>query len=68
MKYVLLVLALTGCATPAHVMQHNNKVVVCGGSSAGSLMGGAIGYNIQKQNDEKCRDELKQKGYKELSQ
>lgn len=46
---------LTACTTPETILKNNNEEYVsCGGSSAGSILGGAIGYHIQKNNDEKC--------------
>ena len=40
------------------------QVVTCGGGTGGSVLGGAIGYNIQKSGDEKCAQEFEAKGYK----
>lgn len=61
-----ITLFLSGCATPQHIMvDKQGKAKACGGGYVGSVLGGRIGYEIEKQNDEKCQEDLKKKGYKE---
>ena len=65
MKYLVLALLLTGCTTPMTTMKNSKgQVVACGGNVSSSLAGGAIGYHIQKTNDEKCVEEFKKAGFK----
>ncbi len=65
---VLLASNLAGCATPAVSLKNDEsgQVVRCGGSATGSMVGGVIGYNIQKDNDEKCARDYEAKGYKRV--
>jgi phage tail tape-measure protein len=65
MKYVLLLLALSACTTPTTVLKNSKtgQVHVCGGSADGSMMGGYIGYQIQKANDEDCVKTFKAIGF-----
>jgi hypothetical protein len=64
MRYVILLLALAGCATPETILKNDkNEYASCGGSSVGSITGGMIGYDIQKNNDEKCVKDYTNKGY-----
>lgn len=58
-------IALTACSTPQTVLRHSGtkQVVQCGGSANGSLAGGMIGYQIQKENDAKCVDDYKEQGF-----
>jgi phage tail tape-measure protein len=62
---LFMALLLTACATPQTIMKHKKtgEVVTCGGSSVGSVAGGAIGYHIQKSNDEDCVEKYKSEGY-----
>jgi hypothetical protein len=65
MRYLSLLLLLAACATPQTVMQNKKgETVICGGGTAGSVAGGMVGYSIQKDNDKKCIDDYKTKGYK----
>lgn len=72
MRYVLLALPLllvSACATPQTILQNKKgDVVTCGGDTGGSLAGGPIGYNIQKDNDKACVEAYKKKGYKIIKQ
>jgi len=61
----VILMGLTGCATPATYLRHGPHVVKCGGSMAGSAAGGLIGYHIEKSQDEECVTKYKQQGYKE---
>lgn len=56
MRYVILLLVLAACATPKYVLENKKtgQVVVCGGTATGSLVGGLIGHQIQKNNDNDC--------------
>lgn len=65
MRYVLALLILTGCTTPQTILENpkTGQVERCGGDVSSSLAGGAIGYHIQKGNDEKCVESFKSKGF-----
>jgi hypothetical protein len=62
---LFLALMLAACTTPQTILKHKKtgEVVTCGGSSVGSVAGGAIGYHIQKSNDEDCVEKYKSDGY-----
>ncbi len=65
---ILLVSSLTGCATPALTLKNDKtgQVVQCGGDATGSMMGGMIGYNVQKNNDETCAKNYEAQGFKRV--
>ncbi|MFO1243482.1 MAG: hypothetical protein U1E36_09875 [Rickettsiales bacterium] len=65
MKYIPLLLLLCACATPETVLQNKatGETITCGGGTAGSIAGGMVGYSIQKDNDKKCIEEHKAKGF-----
>lgn len=71
-KRLLIVCVLAtvaaGCATPVTTLRHprTGKVVQCGGGVGGSLAGGKIGYNIQKNHDDKCVAEHEAGGYRRV--
>lgn len=64
--YILLPLALIACSTPKTMLKNpkTGQIESCGGSATGSFVGGAIGYHVQKSNDEKCKSDLMQQGFK----
>ena len=66
MRYIFLLLILTACTTPKTVLKNEQtgQIAVCGGSANGSFAGGAIGYHIQKANDEECVNDYKLEGFK----
>jgi uncharacterized lipoprotein YajG len=69
MKRVVLltaVLILTACTTPTTTLKHpkTKQAVSCGGDVTASMAGGAIGYNIQKDNDAKCVNTYKKQGFR----
>ncbi len=47
---------LIACSTPTTMLKNEEtgQIVQCGGSATGSLVGGVVGYHIQKSNDSKC--------------
>ena len=58
--------ALLGACTTPNTMYKNPKtgqIEACGGNVSSSLAGGAIGYHIQKANDDKCREALEKNGF-----
>ncbi len=61
----LLLLGLAACTTPTTTLQNpkTGQVTTCGGSSGASWAGGAIGYHIQKGNDEDCVNNYKSQGF-----
>jgi hypothetical protein len=65
---LLLIIGLTGCATPAITLKNGatGQIVRCGGDSTGSMTGGMIGYNIQKDNDEKCVKDYEAQGFRRV--
>lgn len=61
---ILLLLVLGGCSTPKTILKNDNgDVVSCGGSATGSIVGGMVGYSIQKDNDDKCVKDYIEQGY-----
>lgn len=66
MRYLLICLLLAGCATPRTTLinAQTGQIVVCGGSMNGSLVGGMIGYAIEKKHDESCVKSFKEDGFK----
>jgi len=57
--------ALCACSTPRTVMKNpeTGQIARCGGSATGSLVGGVLGYHIQKSNDNKCVAEYAKQGF-----
>lgn len=72
MKKIILLLPVifiaTACTTPKTMLKNpqTGQVVECGGSATGSLVGGAIGYHIQKGNDATCVSDYEQQGFKSI--
>ncbi len=70
MKKSFLVLAalvaVTACTTPMTTLKHpkTGQVATCGGSATGSFVGGAIGYHMQKDNDNDCVNTYQKQGFK----
>ena len=62
----LCVALLAGCATPLTVLRHptTGATVQCGGGRGGSAIGGLIGYNLQKDSDERCVRDHEARGYR----
>lgn len=65
MKYItiLALLTLTACATPVTTLKKGDQTVTCGGSYNGAVLGGAIGYHIEKGMDQECVNKYLQEGY-----
>lgn len=63
---LVAVLAIAGCATPAIMLKNDStgQIARCGGGTAGSVAGGVIGYNIEKNSDEQCAREFEARGFK----
>jgi hypothetical protein len=68
MPISLVVVALVGCATPAITLKNEStgQIARCGGDATGSMVGGLIGYNIQKDNDEACARAYEAQGFKRV--
>lgn len=64
----LSALLLTGCTTPATMLKNpkTGQVAQCGGTATGSLVGGVIGYNIQKSNDADCVSKHQAEGFRPI--
>lgn len=67
-NYVLLftiAALLVACSTPITLLKNpkTGQVARCGGDMTGSLGGGLIGYNIQKDNDEDCVKKYQDLGF-----
>jgi hypothetical protein len=60
---------LVGCATPAITLKNEvtGQVARCGGDATGSMVGGLIGYNIQKDNDASCVRSYETQGFKQVN-
>lgn len=71
MKYSLLAIlfTLSACATPITVLKNDKtgQFVQCGGSTGGTVLGGIIGYHIQKGADEECVNGYGVNGFKIIS-
>jgi len=67
-KFTLLaaLALLAACTTPMTTLKHpkTGQVATCGGSANGSLVGGVIGYHIQKGNDSDCVITYQKEGFK----
>ncbi len=65
---VLFVLLLTACTTPTTVLKNpkTGQVATCGGSATGSMVGGVVGYHIQKSNDADCVANYMGEGFKRV--
>lgn len=63
-----LALGLSACTTQLTTLKNEKtgQVVTCGGDTSASLAGGAIGYNIQKDNDAKCVKNYEKQGFKRV--
>lgn len=63
---VLLAFGLMGCSTPTTYLKDpkTGKLESCGGGNSGSIMGGYLGYSIQKENDRACVQKLREQGYR----
>lgn len=66
---LFFIAALAGCSTPRTVLKNpeTGQVAQCGGSATGSLVGGVLGYHIQKSNDRACVNEYLQQGFDTVS-
>lgn len=64
----LAVLLTSACTTPTTVLKHpkTGQIATCGGSATGSLVGGVIGYHIQKSNDADCVSNYMGEGFKRV--
>lgn len=67
MKRLIIISALfmTGCTTPKTVLtnEDNGQVVSCGGNTTISMFLGAIGYYMQKSDDQKCVSDYLEQGF-----
>lgn len=63
--YLVSVVLMTGCTTPMTTLENpkTGQIVTCGGNVSSSMAGGAIGYHIQKSNDEKCVETYSDQGF-----
>ncbi len=72
MKKIILiaVIGLTACSTPKVMLKNpeTGQVVHCGGSATGSMVGGVIGYHIQKSNDATCQSDYMAQGFERIQQ
>lgn len=66
LSLIALLVLVTACTTPMTTLKNSKtgQVATCGGSATGSWTGGAIGYNIQKDNDADCVATYKKQGFK----
>ena len=63
---IFAILSVAGCTTPKTVLKNHNtgQVATCGGSATGSLVGGVVGYHIEKSNDADCKATYLEQGFK----
>lgn len=71
MKKIAALMAITflcACTTPKTMLVNNKtgQIESCGGSATGSMVGGVVGYHIQKSNDAKCEADLLANGFKRM--
>lgn len=72
MKHIAIVLilplVLCACTTPKTMLKNpqTGQVVDCGGSATGSMVGGVIGYHIQKSNDSDCVVDYQRQGFQPI--
>lgn len=65
MRAIILCILLCACTTPQTMLESKKgQIVSCGGNVSSSLAGGAIGYHIQKGNDEDCVKVYEAQGFK----
>jgi uncharacterized lipoprotein YajG len=59
------ILALAACTTPQTTLRNpaTGQVVTCGGNTASSLAGGAVGYSIQRGADNRCVENYVAQGF-----
>ena len=59
---------LVGCATPMVILKNETtgQIARCGGDATGSMVGGLIGYNIQKNSDDACSRAYETQGFKRV--
>ena len=62
---IALLASLPGCTTPSTTLRNprTGQVATCGGNVSGSLAGGMVGYNIQKNSDQRCVAEYTRLGF-----
>lgn len=67
---VIAILSVAGCTTPKTVLKNHKtgQVVTCGGSATGSLVGGVVGYHIEKSNDADCTSTYMEQGFKKIKE
>ncbi len=65
---VSVLILISGCSTPKVMLKNpkTGQIESCGGSATGSLVGGVIGYQMQKSNDLKCEADLLSLGFKRI--
>jgi hypothetical protein len=63
--FIATLLFVAGCTTPMTTLRHpkSQQVVTCGGSATGSMVGGVVGYHIQKSNDTDCVTNFEKQGF-----
>ncbi len=62
---LLAALLAAGCTTPATTLRNpaTGQVLTCGGNTASSVAGGAIGYSIQRSADDRCVENATRQGF-----
>lgn len=66
-RSLILLLVLSGCATPVTMLKNKQgEVVSCGGGVAGSIAGGLYGYTLQESHDKDCVNLYRAEGYSPL--
>ena len=62
---LLALTALAACTTPQTTLRNptTGQVVTCGGNTASSVAGGAIGYSIQRGADNRCVESYVAQGF-----
>ena len=68
LPFFLVCAMLTGCATPMVMLKNETtgQITRCGGDATGSMVGGLIGYNIQRNSDDACVRAHEMQGFKRV--
>ncbi len=66
---IAAIITLSACTTPKVMLKNpkTGQIESCGGSATGSMVGGVLGYHIQKSNDSQCEADLLANGFERMA-
>lgn len=66
--FLAILIMLQACTTPTTMLKHpkTGQFASCGGNTSSSIMGGALGYHLQKESDEKCVLQHEKQGFQKV--